>query len=529
MGDWTPGSDLLKQLNPFGAFDAAEQVSRAIANPFGLRTKEQKAEDELAEYNRQQQALADERLANDIADKVSKRYRSPVGGTTINYYTNPINPSANQPTSLPLPPQQKLKPIAVSPDTHPYRDAKQPVITVEKSLQSRSFGGLLHEPVSGAEVSIIGWETKGTLQAVEKASINAQKNLTEWAQGRQDIKEESMSLLFVDSFDTKNGGIKSFPIYGSDAIALLYASYRARSLNTGIPAITAIPKEIKVNRNKSSANSVDRAEVPLGFVPGSESFEEISVPEALIDSKSKKIKSLKSSGQAIAFLIQFLDALVGEFPLKIKVEDEALGRSGNQSVDITIPNLSEGIAEIFGLLFNTNQHGQLNTIINTKALTVASQNLISANVSQDVTLAIADYLGFKLAEIERKITLPIDPTKDKVSELLKNSEQKYKSYDFQDDKNLQHHLVRFNDAASIIKGALFKRFDNNNLDKEVRDYLKSLVGDGLGDTNSNWREFLNQVEEGFSNAKVIDKDKPYGLDRTRRPLIKDLTHGNSAK
>lgn len=529
MGDFNPGSDLLKSLDPFGLYSAAENVTRILVNPFGGKTKDQLAEEQQSAWAREQQRLADEELANNIADKVNAKGRSPISNTTINYYTTSLNPNSGQPVELPVPPQSRLKPIAQTPDTHGYTDKKQPVITVENSIANRKWGGLLHQPLSSDEIVVSTWDTASADSGVAKKSEHALKNLNGWAKGSYVLDPRAMSVLFLDKLDTASGSISQFPLYGTEALSLMYASFRARSSNTGVPAVTTVPKKISTDKKKSVNGSVSVVEVPFGFIPGSEDFETIEVPEALIGGKDNEKIKLDSSAKAFAFLIHLIDAIAGEFPLKIAVEAASGGLNGNQALDIKIPNIAEGIAEIFGLLFHTNQHTQIGTILATKNLSTTAQNLISSNVTQDIALATADYLGFKMAEVSREITLPLDPLKDKISELLKESKQKYKSYDFQDDKNLQHHLVRFNDAAAIIKSALYKRFDANNLDKEIRDYLSTLKGDGLSTSNAGWREFLNSVENGFSESKTSDKDKPYQTSYSRRPLIRDLTHDNSAK
>ncbi|MGL4333790.1 MAG: hypothetical protein ACRCSC_01865, partial [Lactococcus garvieae] len=477
-----------------------------------------------AEWERTQQQLANEELANTVADKVAGKYRGTVSNTTINYYNETINPTGGENVKLPIPPQSKLKPIAQTPHTYGYQDQKQPVITVEHSINNRLFGGLLHEPVSGAEITVAKFDTGSVDGSVAKASSNALQNLNQWAAGREQLSTDSMSIVFLDKVSAQNGTIEQVPVYGTEAISMLYASFYGRSLNTGVPAITAVPKRISTVSKKAINGNVSTSSFGFGFAPRQESFEHIELPAALAQKGAKGSVTIKSVAEAFYFLFGMLDLAVGEFPVSIEIEDTALGLNGNQSAKISIPNIAEGIAELFGLVFNNNQHAQLNTIINTKGLVVATQNLISSNVTQDVALATADYMGFKNAEIKRKIKLPIDPTKEEIADLLKDSEQEYKTYDFQDEKNLQHDLVRFNDVAGIIKASLYKRFDPNNLEEEVKNYLNTLKGENLGGKDDKWREFLNAVENGFSDAKLENKTEPYGEAYDRRPLIRDLTH-----
>jgi peptidoglycan hydrolase-like protein with peptidoglycan-binding domain len=454
--------------------------------------------------------------------------RSVISNTYVNYYTTNINPTYGEPVTLPVPPDSRLQPIGETPDTFPYQDKKQPVITVEQSLAQKQWGRLLHEPLSGNSIRVKTFDTSAINKAIGTASDKSLDALNKWIREGGDINQNDLSLIFIDKLNTETGEIARTIAYGSDSISYLYASYQARSLNVGEPAITSVSKSVAYDKSKSVIPKIFDKDIGFGYIPGSDSFEEIEVPETLTDPDKNKPKKLTNSGQAIAYLIQIIDELVGEFPLKITIEDSDLTSGGNQSKTIEIPNLSEGIAEIFGLVFNNNQYGQLNSIFGTHTMAMTIQGLISSNITQEVSLAVADYLGFKLGEVERKIKLPVDPTKGKISEILKATEMSYPSYDFQDTKNLQADLVRFNEAAGIIKASMFKKFNINNLENEIKDYLGLLGKKGPDANDEKWREFLNQVELGYEKYKRDDTENPYQNNYEQRPLIRDLTNGNQS-
>ncbi|MGL6339169.1 MAG: hypothetical protein ACRC80_08520 [Waterburya sp.] len=504
----------------WGGLKAADQVAETVARGLGLTTRRVLLEKQQAEWDRRQREIAESNLVNRIADNVAARSRpsSFNNYTSVNIYSNPVNAAI----SIPVPPPSKLKPIGITPDYYPFKDEKQPVITVENDISTRKWGKLLHSPVSNNKLKINNYKIKDLEKEISKAQKTTIAKLDEWTD-ETDIEFPHKSIVFLDNVNIEKGEIEHSIVLGSESLFLIYGSFYLRSQNVDIPVIDSLFKEIEFKTNfiPPLVSSFD-----LNANVGVQNFEEIIVPESITKQDSTEVK-LKSPAQAFGYLIKTIDELMGEFPIKIQIEDANATQAGNQKLELELPNLAEGIAEIFGLLVATNQSSQVNTALITDNLMVSTQGLISSNVTQDLALANADYLGYGLQQEERKLKLPFNPEGEQFSELIKPSEMSYESYDNKDDKNLQHDMVRLVEAASIIKASLFKKFGMNNLTEEVKKYLEGLKTENNENFDDpSWNKFLEEVERGFGNFQVKNPSEPYGESLNNRPLIRDLTNGN---
>lgn len=148
------------------------------------------------------------------------------------------------------------------------------------------------------------------------------------------------------------------------------------------------------------------------------------VPRSLTGDRSRndqtKIEDMLSWQE---WEIKQLDALTGQFSVKIEVTDDA-----DQTATVEFKNLAEGLAEIAGLLLGTAADADLAANLALRATLEASKAGNAAIIGQDYIKAIAQYLGFKGNEVERKVKSTITPGKTKKDEILKESEQKIPGY-----------------------------------------------------------------------------------------------------
>lgn len=184
------------------------------------------------------------------------------------------------------------------------------------------------------------------------------------------------------------------------------------------------------------------------------------------------------------WMLKQLDALIGQFPVEFKVEDDA----GNSS-NLEFKNLSEALTEIAGLLLGVASDSDLAANLALRATVEASKAGNAALIGQDYSKAIADYLGFKGEKIERKTKSTITPGKTKRDEILQESEQKFPGYRWRGEDSLQTTLNQLLLAAGIIKSALVQDWKPG--DKVTGDAIKE-ASENSPSSDEAWGEFLGE-------------------------------------
>jgi hypothetical protein len=80
---------------------------------------------------------------------------------------------------------------------------------------------------------------------------------------------------------------------------------------------------------------------------------------ALLVQENDAESTLENHAQLWEWQARNLDALMGQFPIKIKVKDSDPTTEGNQEVEIKLPNVAETLAELFGLVYQAETNGDL--------------------------------------------------------------------------------------------------------------------------------------------------------------------------
>jgi len=272
--------------------------------------------------------------------------------------------------------------------------------------------------------------------------------------------------------------------------------------------------EFSLMRISELEQKIDKLEKASGI--------DLTLPDDL-SKENTGTKKLTSVEEAFAHLFKNIDALVGQFPIKIEVEDTDVTKEGDQKQTITIPNLAEGIAELIGI-------GTINRTITDATLNASIRSLVDIASTKNETTkvyfliqAIVDYLGFKTKE--KTIDLPItcNPSEaDDVEKFLKESKQKIKVVEEDDKGNLQEHLQTLLTAAAIIKAALSRQFKNP---VDVKDFLRKQAKADASSNDSDFRQFLEEVEQGFISKNIPAgeyKNQPYGNPQEQRPRIIEI-------
>ncbi len=229
-----------------------------------------------------------------------------------------------------------------------------------------------------------------------------------------------------------------------------------------------------------------------------------------------------------------LDGIFGQFPINIRIEDNDLIKTGDQAVDIKLPNIAETLAELTGKTL-TNE-----ALINA-LLTVSLKNIAETGSNKQTSIqnyylltAIQEYLGFKTRQKSTEVDLLFNPSvvakredDQSLTEALQNSKIKVPIEINDDEDSLEEQLKILVEAARISKAVHWRGVD---LKGDIFNQLKSTflnagnLADQLSDKDKeSLEEFLNSLQLGFANKSGnIDSTKPFGRDYNRRPRVKKL-------
>lgn len=216
----------------------------------------------------------------------------------------------------------------------------------------------------------------------------------------------------------------------------------------------------------------------------------VEVPQTLYgrNDKSQKLEDIPS---LFAWWVYQFDALIGEWPIKVLIEDEDPTTLENQQREIELPNLAEATAELFGLTYKSDV---TNDVLMEMLLRLIPEIIGIKNASlitQDYAKANASWLGYKGNPEKRKIPYNFDAEKlDSLPQLMSSCEKEIIGWKDDDSENLVSYLQRLMFSAGIVKAALMR--DKNQVASYI-DSLRSLWND-LGETDDRWDDFIRRLD-----------------------------------
>lgn len=256
----------------------------------------------------------------------------------------------------------------------------------------------------------------------------------------------------------------------------------------------------------------------------------VKAPESLIteDGKEPKEKELKSLTEFFHWYVERFDEIVGQFEIPIEIKDSDPTTPGDQSKMLKLPNVAETLATMTELLLQISVATELHTNMQTRMMIDIGQDKRQNFISYYTIDAIADFLGFKFKEEKKDLSMMFTPEKQSFEEMLKECNLPVPIIKYDEKYNLQADLMRFREAAAILKGRHFVKL-NPSSDLVAQIMARILGTSGLVDEinvekeSDDFDEFLNAVEQGFTNtAGVGDPAKPYGRDYEDRPRIRRI-------
>lgn len=253
--------------------------------------------------------------------------------------------------------------------------------------------------------------------------------------------------------------------------------------------------------------------------------------DPLPGSKEEQIQTHRLS-EFFIWQIKAIDSVLGQFPVKIRIQDTDLIKTGDQELKLEFPNLSELLTELIGLALSNQTNN--NALLKTALIDIAETGQTKQQTIQNYYLltAIQEYLGFKSKQISKEVDFLFNPivTAEKpenqtLENALKPKTIKVAIESNDDEETLEKHFYTLIEAARIIKAVHWRSIDlKGSPGKQIADIIKqaSKLASSLDKKEEEDLEnFLETVEKGFSD-KISTKDpnKPFNRNYGERPRIK---------
>jgi hypothetical protein len=248
-----------------------------------------------------------------------------------------------------------------------------------------------------------------------------------------------------------------------------------------------------------------------------------SLPASLLADRSGQT-SVDSLVKFFGWFTEQFDALAGQWPLEIEIEDTDPTQKGNQTKKVELPNIAEALAEIYGVSINSaiDSDTSINMLTRVLAEVVATKN--SSLITQDHARASTAFFGYKGNPTPRKVQYSVNPTElETLDKLLQPSTQEIVGWENEENDTLVEILTKLMFSAGIIKSAFFR---NNKTHGELslRKNLVDLVKQYAQQGNENWDKFIEEINNPASAINQGDYAQPEIKDVSMKSN-KDLVEG----
>lgn len=245
----------------------------------------------------------------------------------------------------------------------------------------------------------------------------------------------------------------------------------------------------------------------------------IIVPEQIANPTggTRTIESLAELG---VWIVQQLDGVVGKWPMTVPVP--------GLSEALAVPNMSEAIAEMFGMMIS--QQVTAAQILNTSSRTLAQAGSATqqAALANMIAKGNAEFLGYQAQPTAVDMPLTYTPGNDPGEGLLEESTAKIQGWKNNDDTDLKRILQDVLHGIQIIKAVYWRKLDPKSdlkaqIDEQIKgksDFLDD-VAQPSGRESDDWEQYLRDTEAGFS--RYSSDGTPYGRTPDEGPKIRDIT------
>ena len=282
--------------------------------------------------------------------------------------------------------------------------------------------------------------------------------------------------------------------------------------NLGEPGYFKDPRKKKM---KCCFTEQDRKMLKKVYgVTGCKAFP-VTHPKTLKGDSSETVE-LQNVVEHLVWITRYLDSTLGQWPISLKIPDIDPTKQGNQeSEPIEVPNISELLAEIYGLnlqeaITRSDKRVELKT-----AMEIELMKKVLFRLKFDVE-ALIDYFGFDDEFEKRKLKLAFNP-KD-AQNFVESSEELVRVRVFKPDKKNPTVNSVFDKlllAASHIQKAFGIPINPLNVAGSVVDFFTGVSGTSENDKTEKLKDLL---ESG-----ALSDDTPGSSDnpKLRKPNTKE--------
>ncbi|WNZ24842.1 hypothetical protein HJG54_19645 [Leptolyngbya sp. NK1-12] len=232
----------------------------------------------------------------------------------------------------------------------------------------------------------------------------------------------------------------------------------------------------------------------------------INTPQWLVTNAGDGTRNHESLTQFNVWLMQQLDALAGQFPIEIEIEDADPTKEGNQKKKVTLPNIAESLAEIYGLTAKSAIDSDMHTSFLMRLASEMMTTKIAALVAQEYASANASYLGYKGNQRKVRVNFAFNPTETNSLEgILQSTQHTILGWRNEDDESVAEYMQKLMFSAGIIKAVFFRR--RSDIERVVSE-LKELMQGGNGTDDKEWKEFERQINDPESLYNKGQPTKP---------------------
>lgn len=232
--------------------------------------------------------------------------------------------------------------------------------------------------------------------------------------------------------------------------------------------------------------------------------------------------------QLLGKFIHYYDELMGQWEIPIEVKDTDPSTPGDQPQGFKLTNLSEAMAELFSIAFQSHVNTELLCNMLTRNLIETGADKQQNFITYKLLQALTDWVGFKQGNEKLKMPLSFTPGKTRWDELLQDTQIDVVVPEFDEKLGLEADLIRFRRMAAIIEANFYRKVDaNGDIKAQLMKTLKDTLAASKNLSNideTSFGQFINDAEIGFTNTPgITDTQHPYGESLEHRPRIRDLT------
>lgn len=226
---------------------------------------------------------------------------------------------------------------------------------------------------------------------------------------------------------------------------------------------------------------------------------------ALLVQEGEEEEPLENHAQLWAWTAKNLDAVMGQFPIKIRIQDTDPTTEGNQEIELSLPNVAEALAEMFGLAYQSEIQTDLITDILLRLVPEVLATKNAALTGQSYSKANASFLGYPANAKEVPVDYNFDLERlNSLPEFLSDCRKRIVVYQDESRESVLDVLSKLEFAAGIIKAAFYTK-------PSEKDRLLSAIETMIGDealsipNKEKWRDWLQRMNR---DSGKHNKDQP---------------------